>query len=347
MPALFDRNYSRNDLLRKIGNVTQLGGTRSVELQDGSERGVRAVDFDTGTGFRFTVLPDRAMDIFSASYCGRSLCWHSPSGAVAPSYYEPQGLGWLRSFPGGLVVTCGLTQAGGPCTDAGEDLGLHGRVSNIPARNVCHGTCWEGDAVVMFAEGNVVQASLFGHQLRLTRRITARIGENRLFLSDCVENIGFEPAPHMIVYHCNFGFPVIDEGTRLISPTESVQPLNADTEKDMVYDTFSGPMPHYSERVYDHKVRPAADGTVRLELRNDSFDSGRGLGAYMTYDYAQLPRLTQWKMLGEGAYVVGLEPGNSSVKGRAAAREKGELVELAPGESRQYALEIGVLPATA
>jgi len=347
MPALFNRNYSRNDLLCKIGNLTQLGGTRSIELQDGTERGVRAVEFDTGTGFRFTVLPDRAMDIFSASYCGRSLCWHSPTGAVAPMYYEPQGLGWLRSFYGGLVVTCGLTQTGRPCTDNDEELGLHGRVSNIPARNVSYGTHWEGDEAVMFAEGTVIQASLFGHQLKLTRRVSAAIGENRLFLRDRVENIGFEPAPHMIVYHCNFGFPLIDEGTRLISPTESVRPLNEVSEQDMVYDTFTGPVPHYSERVYDHTVRPDDSGMVRLELRNDSFDSGRGFGAYMLYDYRQLPRLTQWKMLGEGAYVVGLEPGNASVTGRAAAREAGELVELEPGEAREYCLEIGVLPTTA
>ncbi|NQT19814.1 MAG: DUF4432 family protein, partial [Planctomycetes bacterium] len=81
MSTMFEHK-TRKELLRRIGNISQAGGTRSIELQEGSERGVRAIDFDTGTGFRFTVLPDRGMDIFDASYCGCSLCFHSPTGAV-------------------------------------------------------------------------------------------------------------------------------------------------------------------------------------------------------------------------------------------------------------------------
>ena len=342
MPAIFDKSMSRNELMRKIGAVSQVGGTRSVELQEGSERGVRAIDFDTCTGFRFTVLPDRGMDIFSASYCGCSLCWHSPAGAPAPPYYDPSGLGWLKSFYGGLVVTCGLTQVGQPCADKDEELGLHGRVSSIPARNVCHGTRWEGEECILYAEGSVIQASIFGPQLKLTRRITAKLGESRFFIRDEVENIGHEPCPHMILYHCNIGYPVLDDGSKLVTPTESVTPLNEDSERDMEYSLFTGPVPNYVERVYDHKLKPNADGTVRAALVNEKFGGGRGIGVYINYRHDQLPRFTQWKMLGEGTYVVGMEPGNCSVKGRAAAREAGELVILQPAEKREYELEIGL-----
>ena len=341
MTATYKR-CSREELLRKIGNISQVGGTRSVELQEGSERGVRAIDFDTGTGFRFTVLPDRGMDVFSASYCGCSLCWHSPTGAVAPAFYEPHGIGWLRNFYGGLVVTCGLTQVGQPCEDDNEDLGIHGRVSNIPARNVSHGTRWEGDDCILFAEGSVIEARLFGPQLKLTRRIKAKLGEDRFFIDDVVQNIGYEPSPHMILYHCNIGYPVLDDGSRLIVPSESATPINEDTAHDLEYANFTGPSPNYSERVYDHKLKPDADGMVRAALINEAFDEGRGIGVYLRYKYDQLPRFTQWKMLGEGAYVVGMEPGNCSVKGRVAAREAGELAVLQPGEKRRYELEIGV-----
>ena len=346
MGVLFNKGYSRKDLLRKIGNISQAGGTRCVELQEGPERGVRAIDFDTGTGFRFTVLPDRAMDVFSASHCGRSLCWHSPSGPVAPQYNDPRGLGWLWTFPGGLVTTCGLTQVGGPCNDNGEALGLHGRVSTIPAANVCHGTRWEGDDCILFAEGTVAEARIFGSQIRLSRRITAKLGENRFFIRDVVENIGYDPCPHMILYHCNIGYPVLDAGAMLVSPTKSVRPLNDVTANDMEYSKFSGPVPNYSERVYDHTLQPGTNGSVRVALVNETFDNGpgrpAGLGVYVQFKLSQLPRFTQWKMLGEGAYVVGMEPGNCSVLGRAAAREAGELVTLRPQETREYDLEIGV-----
>jgi len=342
MPAIFGTNYRRDDLLRKTGNVSQLGGTRLVELQEGPERGVRAIDFDTGTGFRFTVLPDRGMDVFSASWRGRSLCWHSPAGVAAPAFYEPQGLGWLRTFPGGLVVTCGLTQAGTPGVDGTEELGLHGRASCIPARNVSHGTRWEGDECALFAQGTVVEASIFRPQITLTRTVTARLGEHRLFIHDEVENIGYAPCPHMIVYHCNIGFPVLDDGSRLISPTESVRPLNAEAQADADYARFGGPERGYGERVYDHTLKPGPDGMVRVALVNEAFDGGRGIGVYLRYSHEQLPRFTEWKMLGEGTYVVGMEPGNSSVTGRLAARDKGELAVLEPHERRVYDLEIGL-----
>jgi hypothetical protein len=48
--------------------------------------------------------------------------------------------------------------------------------------------------------------------------------------------------------------------------------------------------------------------------------------------------------MGEGTYVLGLEPANcSGIAGRAAARKAGDLPYLAPGESRRYALEIEVV----
>ena len=109
MAKLFGKTYSRQQLLRRVGDLSQLGGTRLIELLDGNQRGVRAVDFHTGSGLQFTVLLDRGMDIGPASHCGRPLAWHAMPGCVHPAYHEPEGLGFLRSFHGGLLCTCGLT----------------------------------------------------------------------------------------------------------------------------------------------------------------------------------------------------------------------------------------------
>jgi hypothetical protein len=47
-------------------------------------------------------------------------------------------------------------------------------------------------------------------------------------------------------------------------------------------------------------------------------------------------------MMGEGQYAVGMEPCSNGF-GRQEARRQGDLIELDPGESRQYDIEIGVL----
>jgi hypothetical protein len=52
-------------------------------------------------------------------------------------------------------------------------------------------------------------------------------------------------------------------------------------------------------------------------------------------------------MMGQGTYVVGLEPANCWVEGRAADRQRGVLRHLGPGESACPVLEIGVLPDAA
>ena len=63
--------------------------------------------------------------------------------------------------------------------------------------------------------------------VRLPRRVWARLGESRLFIDDLVENLGHAPVPHMIAYHVNPGFPVLDEGSEFISSareTEGIKP---------------------------------------------------------------------------------------------------------------------------
>ena len=218
MPRLFERDYTRDELLGKVGNIDQIGGVRQVRLAEGKSAGSRAVEFRTGTGLCFTALAERALDICSAEYRGDSLCWRAPVGDMHPSYFEPQGLGWLRSFFGGLVVTCGMNWFGAPHDDpdggveAHSGLGLHGRVSHIPVTNLYADGAWEGDEYVMWAQGKAREAMLFGPNLLLERRVSARLGENRIWIDDLVTNEGFQEAENMMMYHCNLGFPVVDEG---------------------------------------------------------------------------------------------------------------------------------------
>jgi len=344
MAVLFGKRYTRAELLRKVGSVSQLGGTRLGELRDGNEKGVSAIDMATGAGLDLTILPDRGMDISSASFCGRSLCWRSCTGDVGPGFYEPDGLGWLRGFYGGLVVTCGLTYVGAPCVDQGEELGLHGRVSNTPAKNVVHGGYWKGNDYIMYAGGEVREACVYGANMVMRRSITATLGESRFFIHDTVTNEGFEKTPHMILYHINTGFPVMDETSELISPTKQAVPrdeIAAEGAKDFA--KFHEPKRGYREKVYAHDMGTDSKGKVTVGLANPEFDNGNGFGLYVSYLKRELPSYTEWKMMGQGNYVVGIEPANCGVTGRDKSRESGELVVLKPGESREYHVEIGIL----
>ena len=124
--------------------MSQLAGVQAFELMDGSERGVRAVTLYNAAGLEMTVLPDRGMSVTRLSYRGVPLPLISPVGAAHPAYAEPVGLGWLRNWPAGFLTPCGLTQVGSPCLDGDEELGLHGRVASIPARQVAWGAEWQG-----------------------------------------------------------------------------------------------------------------------------------------------------------------------------------------------------------
>lgn len=341
MNSLYLRNRSRQEILEHVGHMDQVAGIKLLQAADGLARGSRILQVWTGTGLSFHVLADRALDISACQYKGVPLAWISSVGDVHPTYYEPEDTGWLRSFQGGLLVTCGLDHFGYPSSDEGEALGLHGRVSNLPARYVSHRTAWKGDEYELEVTGEVRQTRVFGENLVLRRRISTRLGSNRIRIEDVVTNEGFAPHPHMILYHFNLGFPLLNEDAQLHVEVEETVPRDADAETGLAdWMNFQPPTRGYREQVFRHVPLADADGKVQVWLENPAL----GIGLQWTYDKTNLPYLFQWKMMGQGTYVLGVEPANSSgMRGRAAARESGDLPYLAPGESRRYELELEVV----
>lgn len=352
MPLLYGEKLSRREILRRVGDVSQIAGVRRVTLREGREEGVEVALFRTGTGFEFTVLISRGMDISQAEYCGRALAWRSATGDQHPAFFEPEGFGWLRSFYGGLVVTCGLTYAGAPGQDVlnlqGKEIpyefGLHGRVSNTPAYAVWADGEWQEDDYVFWCQGRVRESMVFGENLVLTRKIIAKLGESKFWIQDVVENWGDTPQPLMLLYHINGGYPAVAPGGSLLAPTQSITPRDAEAEEGKeLYAQFQEPTPGYKEKVYYHEMVADDEGKVTTALVNPSFNKGQGFGFYVTYSKEQLPYFTEWKMMREGTYVVGMEPANCHVEGRAKERERGTLQWIQPGESRRFDLEIGVI----
>lgn len=340
MITLYNQRWGREDLRRYVGKLGQIAGVRLLEGADGAERGARVLQVWTGSGLCFDVLADRCLDIAACHYRGVPLAWLSPAGAPHPAYYEPAGMGWLRSFQGGLFATCGLDQFGAPAEDAGEQFGLHGRAASLPASALSYRADWQGDDYLLEVSGEVRQARIFGENLLLRRRISARLGSSQIQIEDTVTNEGFAPQPHMLLYHFNLGFPLLSEHAQLRLDAQATLARDADAQAGLAdWQRFSGPVAGYREQVFRHAPQPDSAGRVRVELANPAL----GLGLRLSYAHAELPHLFQWKMLGEGTYVLGLEPANSSgIGGRAAARQSGDLPVLEPGERRSYTLDVEV-----
>lgn len=340
MASYLGRSWTRRDLLARVGSVDQLAGAQALEATDGLGRGVRLFEVRTGSGLAFTVLADRALDIGTLSYQGVALTWTSPAGLVHPSYYEPARMGWVRSFGGGLVATCGLDHFGTPSVDEGEAFGLHGRVGNLPAHQVACESFWKGDEYVIRIKGKVRQATMFGEHLVLERTLETRLGSSMIRLEDTVTNEGFRSQPHMLLYHCNLGFPLIAEDAILEIPAATTEARDADAEEGLAgWHRFSAPTDDPREQVFLHTVVADADGWATLTVHNSALRKGMRL----SYDATTLPHLFQWKKLDKGTYVLGLEPANSiGIGGRAVARATGNLPQLAAGESRRYALNFEV-----
>lgn len=338
----FNRAYSADELRKHCGSPQQLGKITSYELQDGREKGVRCLDFRTGSGLNFTVVASRGMDIAGAEYKGRNLSWLSPTTIVAPEYYEPEGWSWIRGFFGGLLTTCGLLNVGIPDNFRNEPVGAHGRFSYLPASNVSYDYLWVGDDLHLLARGEVREVRPPYYNYVLRRRIQAVAGEKSFRIHDTVENQAFEKVPHQILYHFNLGFPLVSKPSLFHVPARVITPRDQNAmEGKEHYNICADPVHGYHERVFYHDCAMCTDSRVWAAIVNPELDNG--IGVYVKYDPTNLPILTQWKMMSEGMYVMGIEPCNTFGIGITRQQGLGMLKFLEPGETREYQLEIGIL----
>jgi hypothetical protein len=268
-------------------------------------------------GLDIRILPDRGFDIGAAWFRGVPLAWSSAVGETAP-LAQPRGLDWLDAFGGGLVTTCGLRNVGAPA----EGHGLHGTFSHLRARDVsvAHG------AEEVVARARIVDASAIGHRLEVEREVRTRVGSGSVTLTDVTTNLGPTSEPAPLLYHVNIGPPLWADGARLEVDSREVVPRDDEARAGLdAWDRAPALEPGAPERVFEHvgaSHAVVANGDFRLEVSSD------------------LPRLWQWVHPGYG--VLGIEPANCSVLGRAHDRAEGRLPELTPGETRRTTLTIAV-----
>jgi len=330
----------------KICNPAQIGGIETSILDDGPGRSVRIAWVNTGSGMRYKVVIDRGLDIADAFFNQHSLAWLSHAAVTSPRPDANRGFEWLYSFNGGLLATCGLTHVGGPESDANGERGLHDRIGNIAAsvESIIQPDPRAGK-LDMSISGVVKQSRVFGPNLELKRTISSRIGEPTIRIRDVVTNRGGTSTPHMILYHCNFGWPLVDEGTDIIWKGKW---RSRGMDMDNAIFNSRGNFKKCQKPLESHR---AAEACGFIDVAQDSKGictiglSNRKLGmaVVMKYKKKQLPCLTNWQHWGFGDYVTALEPGTNPPIGQAQAREQKTLVILEPGKSRTYELDITVL----
>ena len=326
------------------------------KLHGGKQEGVQLLTLDNGK-MQITLIPTRGMGVLNVNMGDLHLGWKSPvTEIVHPKHVNLQlrgGLGWLEGFNEWLA-RCGLENTGQAGQDeivnnvgdkATVDLTLHGKIANIPASEV---------VVIVDAKpphritirGIVHEKMLFGPKLELVTELSTEPGSNAFRIEDKVTNVGSQPQEYQILYHYNFGRPLLGEGAKLHVPVESVKPYNENAARDVkTWNSFAAPKPGYVEQVY--LMHPLADknGVVPVLLHDPKAERG----VVLEYAKKQLPYLTLWKNTGadEDGYVIGIEPGVSFPNARKVERQAGRVPTLAGGASHLMRMDFTLLAGKA
>ncbi len=308
-----------------IGRQEQILGVEEYRKTGGKGDGVRVLSVRNGRGLECLVTPDRCADLARVSFRGVNCGFFSAHGFVAPAYYDDRDDGFMRSFTGGFLTTCGLTTMGIPGEEDGERLPMHGRIGNTPAEHVS----WDTDEKCVTVRAQVEENMIFGRKLTLRRTYTFPLDADRLILRDEVTNEGDRESPLMLLYHMNMGYPLLSESAELTTGAVRVEPRNARAAEGIgEWNRILPPQERFDEQCYYHCFDGSDEGWAQL------YNPDAGIGVRIRFATDTLPLMTQWKMMGVRDYVMGLEPGNATPDGRARAREDGRLVTLRPGESR-------------
>lgn len=323
-----------------IGHRDQLMKVKKICMEDGKAAGVEMLDVQNRSGMHFDVNISRGMDIPYLDFCGENIGYISPCGVVNPQYFDDKGLGFLKSFTAGFLTTCGLKVAGAPCEYEGESYGLHGNLSHTPAENVSYSIEEDEENPCVVIRGTVRDAVIFGDRMSLQRKIKCSYKERKITLKDRVTNEGYKKVRQMILYHCNIGYPILTPDSEVYIPAVETKPRNEHSEE--LISTWMKPEqpdPDYVETCYYHRLKSNDDNHATVAIYNPELEKGIAI----EIDMSTLDHFVQWKMMGAGDYVMGLEPANATIDGIEDAINNGSMKYLEPGETREYQLVFYIL----
>jgi hypothetical protein len=331
----------------QVGGAAKGYSVAKRTLRGGLRDGVDVVEVNNGR-LRFIAVPTRGMGLWKASCDGVQLGWLSPvKGPVHPNrvhLWEGTGIGWLDGFDE-LLVRCGLENNGSPefGSTGALVLPLHGKIGNTPAHKVQ--VSIDGDTGDIAVMGVVDEARLYGNKLRLTTTIATKVGQPWIAVTDEVTNISAKTGELELLYHINFGLPLVTEGAKLSLPIRKMTPRDAAAAADVQkWDTY-GPAGSAMELCYFFDLLADSAGATRALLSNAAGNQGVSL----KFNKQELPCFTLWKnpQAAVDGYVTGLEPGVNYPNPKSFEKQKGRVVQLSPGETRRFEVTIEAHPDAA
>lgn len=318
------------DFRAYVGNEEQVYGVRRVILDEGNAKGIAIYQVTTAGGLELDILPDSALDIGRVRYKGVNISYTTKNGYDSPVRFLPVSGEFGRYFPGGMLFTCGLLSAGPENTDNGDFHPLHGRFHGLSAKGL-YGYI-EGDNI--FVGGEVRETAQGGCCFKVKRCYTIPAWGSEILLEDEITNLTPEPREYMMLYHMNFGWPILSESATLEFPEKrKVTPRTPYAEKGLATQcTFSKPIDGEEEQVFFNEMESEAFA----RLKNPEL----GITAEVSWSLDTLPILAQWKNMKSGDYVLGLEPSTCYIMGRERERKEGRLMTLAPYESVKHSVRL-------
>lgn len=331
MAMIYGKNYTKAQLLDKMGNIDSIAGIRQITYEDGFARGLRAYEVVNGP-IRFTAYIDKCLDIGEFYYNGMPMHYQARPGVMNGSWFY-DGENAPRSIQCGMMFTCGLSNVG-PLQEmpGGKTQPQHGYIRNTPAEHCGARTYWVGDDYYLELTGTMRESSLFGTNLVLRRTITTKLGDTSIQIRDEIENeSSTEGVPCMVMYHCNAGFPLMDACSQFeidIVETGDRDEVASEGRKEESPLVFGEPIVGYQEQVFYHKLANDAAGWCHATMVNPE----KKVALTVSYESKELPYLIHWKCKDAGNYVTGIEPSNCHPEGVHKEEEYGTLRRLAAHE---------------
>lgn len=310
--------------LQKSGylcNPQQAYTLRKVTVSEGRAKGATVIEICTAAGLQVDILPDAGLDIGQVRYKGINMTFISKNGFDNPALVNAYENEFLHYFPGGLLYTGGLRSAGGAHRDGDEWHPLHGRFHGLLAEQVSASV----EDNVITVSGVLRETALFGAALEVKRTIQIPVFGTDITVSDTLTNLTHRDEEYALLYHCNFGYPLLSADAHLELPEDrKTTPRTPFAETLLGSEcTISAPVPNEEERCYFHEKMERTASLVNPAIHTK-----------MTMRWSDtLPILVQWRSMASGDYALGLEPTNCYIMGRSAERANGTLPVLKPFES--------------
>ena len=290
----------------RISNFQQVASIRRYTLTEGRGKGLDVLDCDNGK-IRFLLNVSKACDIMQLYHEGQNMSFVSKNG------FTKREIPFLRRFEGGMLYTCGLDSVGGR-----EGYELHGTLHNIPAE-IIRAECNESGIVV---ETIIRDTALFGQNLVMKRRVFTEIASDSVSVEDTLFNEGYKAEEYCLLYHINVGYPMLDNGAKVVADVESYTPRTAwAKQNETAMYAMNDAVPNQEETCYFLKL-----SKPEIALVNEK------IGKKFTVSYSgdTLTHFVEWKSMASGDYALGLEPCTTELDDRFAYKtiEVGEEIKF-------------------